>query len=205
MRRFAIVYATVAMVEPSQQQLTGMVVATVRRGWQQSHAGIQLLPGFWGVRGCDRTPLWPFVASPAFGMAVSSLEIGLAAPTGSKSSTDAFSRREARAEPERTAKAPGADSDAALAPPGNSQEERPFRAASSRHGTSLPRPSPGSHKKTRPWRAGLNFRLRKKTSKNSQSQHTNRILRVSCAAVFRKRFARPLHKEIEHNDFAIYG
>ena len=64
MRRFAIVYATVAMVEPSEQQLHGMVLATVRKGWRQSHAGIQLLPGFWGLRGVDRTPLGPLVASP---------------------------------------------------------------------------------------------------------------------------------------------
>jgi hypothetical protein len=52
------------MVEPSQQQLTGMVVATARKGWKQSHAGIQLLPSFRGGAGGDRSLLWPFVASP---------------------------------------------------------------------------------------------------------------------------------------------
>ena len=199
MRRFAIVYATVAMVQPSQQQLHGMVLATVRKGWRQSHAGIQLLPGLWGLRGVDRTPLGPLVASPPFRMAVSSLVIGLAAPTGSKCSTDAFGRREASAEPQRTA------NDAASAPSGNSREERPSRAAWSRHGTSAPRPSFRPHKKTRPWRTGLDFLARKMTSKNSQPQHIYRILKVSCTAVFRKRFARPLHKEIEQNDCAIYG
>ena len=199
MRRFAMVYATVAaMVEPSQQQLHGMVLATVRKGWQQSHAGIRLLPGFWGLRGVDRTPLRPLVASPPFRMAVSSLVIGLAAATGLKCSTDAFGRREANAEPQRTA------NDAASAASANSQEERPSRAAWSRHGTSAP-PSFRPHKKTRPWRTGLDFLARKITSKNSQPQHIYRILKVSCTAVFRKRFARPLHKEIEQNDCAIYG
>ena len=187
------------MVELSQQQLHGMVFATVRKGWQQSHAGVQLLPGLWGLRGVDRTPLGPLVASPSFQMAVPSLAIGLAAPTGSKSSTDAFGRREASAEPQRTA------SDAASAPSGNSGEERPSRAASSRHGTSTPRPSFRPHKKTRPWTSGLDFLARKMTSKDGQPQHRYRILKVSCAAVSRKRFARPLHKEIEHNDCAIYG
>jgi hypothetical protein len=166
MRRFAIVYATVAMVEPSQQQLHGMVLATVRKGWQQSHAGIQLLPGFWVLRGVDRAPLRPLVASPPFRMAVSSPVIGLAAATGLTCSTDAFGRRTASAEPQRTA------NDAASAPSGNSQEERPSRAAWSRHGTSAP-PSFRPHKKTRPWRTGLNFRLRKMTSR--------RFSQASCA------------------------
>jgi len=129
MRRFAIVYATVAMVQPSQQQLHGMVLATVRKGWRQSHAGIQLLPGLWGLRGVDRTPLGPLVASPPLRMAGSSLVIGLAASAGSISSTDAIGRREASAEPERTAKAPGPDNDAALAPSKISGEERPLRAS----------------------------------------------------------------------------
>ena len=143
MRRFAIVYATVAMVEPSQQQLHRMVLARVCKGWRQSHAGIQLLPGFLGLRGVDRTPPRPLVASPPFRMAVPSLVIGLAAPTGLKSSTEAFGRREANAEPQRTAIG------AAFAPSANSEEERPSRAASSRHGTSGPRPSLGPHKKPR--------------------------------------------------------
>jgi hypothetical protein len=199
MRRSAVVYATVAaMIELSQQRLQGMVLATVRKGWQQSHAGIRLLPGFWGLRGVDRTPLGPLVASPPLRMAVPSLGIGLPAATGLKCSTDAFGRREASAQPQRTA------IDAASAPSGNSQEEKPSRAASSRHGTSAPRPSFRPHKKTRPWRTGLNFLARKMTRKNGQPQHTNRTLKVSCAAVFRKRIARPLHKEIEQNDCAIY-
>ena len=164
MRRFAMVYATVAMIELSQQQLHGMVLATVRKGWQQSHAGIQLLPGLWGLRGVDRTPLGPLVASPPFRMTVPSLVIGLAAPIGLKCSTDAFGRREASAEPQGTA------NDAASAPSANSQEERPSRAAWSRHGTSAP-PSFRPHKKTRPWRTGLDFLARKMTSKNSQPQH----------------------------------
>ena len=198
MRRSAAVYATVAaMVGLSQQHLGGMVLATVRKSWRQSHAGIQLLPGFWRLRGVDRTPLRPFVASPPFRMAVSSLVIGLAS-TGSKSSAGAFGRGEASAEPQKTAIG------AASAPSANSEEEKPSRAASSRHGTSAPRPSFRPHKKTRPWRTGLDFLARKITSKNSQPQHTNRTLGVSRAAVFRKRFARPLHQEIEHNDFAIY-
>ena len=174
MRRFAIVYATVAMVEPSQQQLHGMVLATVRKSWRQSHAGVQLLPGFWELRGVDRTPPRPLVASPPLRMAVSSLGIGLTAATGLKSSTDAFGRREANAEPQGTA------IDAASAPSGNSQEEKPSRAASSRRGTSAPRPSFRPHKKTRPWRTGLNFLARKMTSKNSQPPHTNRTSSVSC-------------------------
>ena len=184
MRRFAIVYATVAMVQPSQQQLHGMVLATVRKGWRQSHAGIQLLPGLWGLRGVDRTPLGPLVASPPFRMAVPSLVIGLAAPTGSKCSTDAFGRREASAEPQRTA------NDAASAPSGNSEEERPSRAAWSRHGTSAP-PSFRPHKKTRPWRTGLDFLARKMTSKNSQPQHIYRILKVSCDRCFSQAFCAP--------------
>jgi hypothetical protein len=151
MRRFAIVYATVAMVEPSQQQLHGMVLATVRTSWRQSHAGVQLVPGFWGLRGVARTPLRPLVASLPLRMAVPSLGIGLPAATRLKSSTDAFGRREASAEPQRTAIG------AASAPSANSQEERPSRAASSRRGTSAPRPSLGPHKKTRPWRTGLDF------------------------------------------------
>ena len=103
MRRSAIVYATVAMVELSQQRLQGMVLATVRKSWRQSHAGIRLLPGFWGLRGVDRTPLRPLVASPPFRMTVPSLVIGSAAATGFKCSTDAFGRREANAKPQRTA------------------------------------------------------------------------------------------------------
>ena len=150
MRWFAIVYATVAMVEPSQQRLHGMVLATVRKGWRQSHAGIQLCPGFWGLRGVDRTPLRPLIVSLPLRMAVPSLGIGLAS-TDLKSSTDAFGRREANAEPQRTAIG------AASAPSANSQEERPSRAASSRRGASAPRPSLGPHKKTRPWRTGLDF------------------------------------------------
>ena len=53
------------MVELSQQQLHGMVFATVRKGWQQSHAGVQLLPGLCGV--CVELialPLQPLVARP---------------------------------------------------------------------------------------------------------------------------------------------
>jgi hypothetical protein len=118
--------ATIAMVEPSEQQLHRMVLATVCKGWRQSHAGIQLLPGFWGLRGVDRTPLRPLVASPPLRMAVSSLGIGLAAATGLKSSTEAFGRREASAEPQRPA------IDAASAPSANSQEERPSRAVTAR-------------------------------------------------------------------------
>ena len=199
MRRSAMVYATVAaMIELSQQRLQGMVLATVRKGWQQSHAGIRLLPGFWGCVELIALLFGRCLPRAPFRMTVPSLVIGLAAPIGLKCSTDAFGRREANAEPQGTA------NDAASAASANSQEERPSRAAWSRHGTSAP-PSFRPHKKTRPWRTGLDFLARKITSKNSQPQHIYRILKVSWTAVFRKRFARPLHKEIEQNDCAIYG